>query len=83
MKSMGTCFMTLFRRMLHRCFVDYEISCPDFMIFMFVLIPQNMTPVRLLHMASLTSPGLMDKLASVQPGFGYKNRAVFDTECKY
>lgn len=30
MKSMGTCFMTLFRRMLHRCFVDYEISCPDF-----------------------------------------------------
>lgn len=28
---------------------QHMISCPDFMIFMLVLIPQNMTPVPLLH----------------------------------
>lgn len=32
--------------------------------------------MQLLHVASLTSPGFMDKLASVQPGFWYKNRAL-------
>lgn len=44
---------------------------------------KRVTPVQLLLMLSLTSPGFMDKLASVQPGFWYKNRVGFDTKCKY